>query len=69
MDTEFVMIDANFRLKSKQRNLLDPALGGGLAYYVEKEPYMSFVNARGAQTEVCRLERSYEIPLTQNVLD
>ncbi len=46
------MLDANFRLKSKQRNLVDPPLGGGLAYYVENEEYMSYVGARGAQTEV-----------------
>ena len=47
------MLDANFRLKLKQRNLIDPALGGGLAYYVEREPYMAHVAAAGDQTEVC----------------
>ena len=46
------MLDANFRLKLKQRNLIDPPLGGGLAYYVDKDSYMSYVNSQGAQTEV-----------------
>lgn len=49
------MLDANFRLKLKQRNLTDPPLGGGLAYYVDNTPYMSHVTASGAQTEVCVL--------------
>ncbi len=46
------MLDANFRLKSKQRNLDDAPLGGGVAYYVENKEYMSHVKACGAQTEV-----------------
>lgn len=54
IDTEFVMLDANFRLKSKQRNLTDPALGGGLAYYVDTASYMGHVLACGEQTEVKR---------------
>ncbi|KLO03894.1 hypothetical protein SCHPADRAFT_990181, partial [Schizopora paradoxa] len=48
----FVMLDANFRLKLKQRNLVDPPLGGGLAYFVEQAPYMSHVKSAGTQTEV-----------------
>lgn len=52
VDTEFVMLDANFRLKSKQRNLIDPPLGGGLAYYVDNQVYMAHVKASGEQTEV-----------------
>lgn len=52
LDTEYVMLDANFRLKSKQRNLVDPPLGGGLAYYVDNADYMAHVHACGAQTEV-----------------
>ena len=46
------MLDANFRLKLKQRNLADSPLGGGLAYYVEGEKYMAHVEASGPQTEV-----------------
>lgn len=52
LSSEFVMLDANFRLKSKQRNLSDPPLGDGLAYYVENTTYMSHVKASGEQTEV-----------------
>lgn len=55
LNSEFVMLDANFRLKLKQRNLSDPPLGGGLAYYVETSQYMNHVNASGEQTEVCVL--------------
>ena len=46
------MLDANFRLKLKQRHLEDPPLGGGLAYFVEQAPYMAHVKAAGPQTEV-----------------
>ena len=55
LDTEFVLLDANFRLKLKQRNLEDPPFGGGLAYFVEQEPYMPHVKAAGAQTEASPL--------------
>ncbi len=46
------MLDANFCLKLKQRNLKDPSLGGGLAYFVDQDPYMVHVKAAGPQTEV-----------------
>ncbi len=46
------MLDANFRLKLKQRNLSDPPLAVDLAYYVENEPYMDHIKASGEQTEV-----------------
>ena len=46
------MLDANFRLKLKQRNLVDPPLGGALAYFVDQDPYMSHVKSAGTQVEV-----------------
>ena len=52
LESEYVMLDANFRLKLKQRNLDDPPLGGGLAYYVDGEKYMAHIEASGPQTEV-----------------
>lgn len=46
------MLDANFRLKLKDRKLVDPSLGGDSAYFVEKEAYLNHVQAAGVQTEV-----------------
>ncbi len=46
------MLDANFRLKNKDRKLVDPSLGGASAYFAEKEGYLKHVAAAGAQTEV-----------------
>lgn len=47
------MLDANFRLRSKNCGLeADPALGSGLAYYVEEEAYKAFLATCSAQTEV-----------------
>ncbi len=51
-ETEYVMLDANFRLKNKDRKLVDPALGGASAYFVERDGYLNHVAASGAQTEV-----------------
>lgn len=52
LNTTYLMLDANFRLKLKERNLNDPALGDGLAYFVEERPYLAHVEAAGEQTEV-----------------
>lgn len=47
------MMDANFRLKSKDRSIkTDPALGSGLAYYVEEEKYQEYISTCSDQTEV-----------------
>lgn len=46
------MLDANFRLKLKDRKLVDPSLGGASAYFVEKDAYLNHVQAAGVQTEV-----------------
>lgn len=46
------MLDANFRLKLKDRNIDDEPLGPGLAYYVKSDGYMEHVVASGTQTEV-----------------
>ena len=45
-------MDANFRLKLKERQLVDRPLGDGLAYYVPEGPYMAHIRASGEQTEV-----------------
>ena len=47
------MLDANFRLKSKDREIKsDPSLGSGLAYYVEETRYRDYLNTCPEQTEV-----------------
>lgn len=47
------MLDANFRLKSKDRGIeSDPALGSGLAYYVEEDKYQKYLKTCPDQTEV-----------------
>lgn len=47
------MLDANFRLKCKNRGLdADTSLGSGLAYYVEDNAYKTFVSSCGTQTEI-----------------
>ena len=48
-----VVMDANFRLKSKDRDIKsDPALGSGLAYYVEESAYQEYLKGCPEQTEV-----------------
>lgn len=54
LDTLTLMLDANFRLKSKERGIRsDPALGSGLAYYVEEDKYQDYLKTCSDQTEVC----------------
>lgn len=53
------MLDANFRLKSKDRGInSDPALGSGLAYYVEEDKYQEYLKTCSDQTEVSFLCRN-----------
>ncbi|KAH8106480.1 hypothetical protein DFH11DRAFT_1549960 [Phellopilus nigrolimitatus] len=52
LDSLFVMLDANFRLKCKDRSIDDPALGSGLAYYVEDTSYKKFLSSCGPQIEM-----------------
>lgn len=48
-----VMLDANFRLKSKDREIKsDPALGSGYAYYVNEDNYQAYLKNCPEQTEV-----------------
>lgn len=54
------MLDANFCLKSKDRNVQDdPSLGTGLAYYVEEGPYQTYLKDCPEQTEVSVLSYIY----------
>ncbi len=53
VDTLFAQLDANFRLKNKDRSLKDKSLNAGVGSIVEEEPYKEHLTSRGEQTEVC----------------
>jgi len=40
---QFIAVDANFRLKSKNRKIRDPELGSGWSYFVENSKYTNHV--------------------------
>lgn len=50
--TLILSIDANFRLKLKDRGIKDPELGSGWAYFVETDPYMGHLDTCEEQAEV-----------------
>jgi hypothetical protein len=46
-------IDANFRMKNKDRSATDtPALGDGWAHFVPEAPYMEYVEKCGHEAHV-----------------
>ena len=49
------MLDANFRLKSKDRGFADTQLSPGWSYFVERDKYWAHIKTYGEQSEVCRL--------------
>lgn len=49
------MLDANFRLKLKDRGFDDVELTSGWAYFVEDSKYQGFIKGMGDQQEVCPL--------------
>ncbi|KLO14505.1 hypothetical protein SCHPADRAFT_826309, partial [Schizopora paradoxa] len=51
-NTDFRQLDANFRLKLKQRGLRDEPLNNGCAYIVRDPPYHAHLDACGPQTEI-----------------
>ena len=48
----FIAVDANFRLKSKDKAANDLSLGSGIAYFVDNGPYKSYLDEVGPQVEV-----------------
>ena len=48
----FLALDANFRLKLKDRNINDPELGSGWAYFVENQRYINHISQATDDTEV-----------------
>ena len=52
--TLFLMVDANFKLKLKEKGIPDAHLGSGWAYYVEDSKFKSYLNEHADdQQEVC----------------
>ena len=54
--TQFVAVDANFRLKLKNRRINDPELGSGSFYFVENSGYISHIekNSKNSPEEEVR---------------
>jgi len=50
--TLFMAADANFRLKSKNRNLDDVELSAGWSYYVDQKEYKHYWKRHVAEVEV-----------------
>jgi len=52
MYAQFIAVDANFRLKSKNRQVKDPELGSGWSYFVENTAYTQHVAANPREEDV-----------------
>ena len=52
LNTMFVMLDGNFRMKCKDRNLVNPSLASGMSYFVKEGPYNNYLAQCGSQREV-----------------
>ena len=50
--TQFLAIDANFKLKSKDHGISDPELALGWSYFVHEEDYQAFIKGYIDQPEV-----------------
>lgn len=50
---QFIAVDANFRLKSKNRQIKDPELGSGWSYFVENTAYTRHVANNPHEKDVC----------------
>ena len=57
----FLAVDANFRLKLKERKIEDPEIGSGWAYFVENDRYIEHVSQTTDDTEVSELPHSSSI--------
>jgi hypothetical protein len=56
--TPILTVDANFRLKCKDKKVKnDPALGDGWAYWVPEGDYQEYITAYGHQKEVGHHDR------------
>lgn len=49
---QFIALDANFKLKLKNRQIHDPELGSGWSYFVENSAYVHHVASNPNEREV-----------------
>jgi hypothetical protein len=52
---QFIAVDANFKLKLKNRRINDPELGSGWSYFVENSAYTHHVANNTHDQEVGRI--------------
>jgi hypothetical protein len=52
MYAQFIAVDANFRLKLKNRGINDPELGSGWSYFVENSAYTHHIKENSHEEEV-----------------
>ena len=50
--TAFLAVDANFRMKLKNRRIDDPEIGSGWSYFVENGRYTDHVSRKTIEREV-----------------
>jgi hypothetical protein len=62
--SQFIAVDANFRLKLKNRQINDPELGSGLFYFVENSAYTRHIEKNPQQEEVRCFSDGGSLPLT-----
>jgi len=49
---QFIAVDANFKLKLKNRRIEDPELGSGWSYFVENSEYTHHVKSNPHEKDV-----------------
>lgn len=52
MYAQFIALDANFKLKLRNRKINDPELGSGWSYFVEESAYANHVKGNVDEEEV-----------------
>ncbi|KAH9885590.1 hypothetical protein C8Q73DRAFT_659447, partial [Cubamyces lactineus] len=65
--TQYLMLDANFRVKCKDRGFDDVELGNGQSYFVEEAPYRAHVEKCGKQTEENRCTAEHNAIVKANI--
>lgn len=62
--TLYLAMDANFRLKCRDRGIKnDPELSPGAAYFVDNKRYLQIMETFGDQVEVCSMFRQSRLML------
>ena len=61
---QFIAVDANFKLKSKNRQINDPELGSGWSYFVEDTAYTRHVKNNPNQEDVRIFQMSGDVTIS-----